>query len=209
MAFVSIDGMQLEFVKKQNFDICVTAIKQNINSIKFIKLKSPQLILEIVKVDGLLLKDLIIEVNKDDRILYDKICTKAVLQNGLALKYIKSQTFDMCIAAVKNNGKAIKYINLKLSDDIMEYLSEIAIKQNPLTLKYIKKQTINLSSMAITSDGLALKYVNDKYKTEEICIAAVMTTSAAINYINDPHMLVSVIVRLLANFDLFTIDKKI
>ena len=39
-----------------------------------------------------------------------KQCLEAVIQNGLALQYVKNQNETICLEAIKENGNALKYV---------------------------------------------------------------------------------------------------
>jgi hypothetical protein len=52
------------------------------------------------------------------------MCITAVKKNGLALFYIKNQTFLMCLYAVKQNPDAIEYVSDKFYGDVKNALKE-------------------------------------------------------------------------------------
>jgi len=77
---VKQNGNALRYIKEQTLEICLEAVKQNGNALQFVKVQTPQ------------------------------ICMKAVKQNGLVLEYSKIQTPQICFEAVKQTRSAQKYI---------------------------------------------------------------------------------------------------
>lgn len=85
---LNIDGLLLRYVRKQNEDYCLIAVKQN--------------------------KKACIYINK--MLLNDDFIVKLVNNNGLVLKYVKNQTTSLCIIAILNNPKSIKYVKKQTPD---------------------------------------------------------------------------------------------
>lgn len=92
-----IEKMNLEIVREhpgcikfttQNEAICIEAVKQDGDLLKYVKQQSPA------------------------------ICLAAVMQNGDALKYVWDQTPEICKAAVAQNSDAKWYVrNESMLDD--------------------------------------------------------------------------------------------
>lgn len=75
--------------------------------------------------------------------------------NGLALRYIKNQVYNLCLIAVRNNGLAIQYVKKKIIDSL---LLEEAINNNPNSLEFISKQTPMLCKLSINKLPSSIKY---------------------------------------------------
>ncbi|MEF9991968.1 MAG: DUF4116 domain-containing protein [Romboutsia sp.] len=92
-----------------------------------------------------------------------------VSRDGLLLEHIKNQTLEICTIAVKQNGLSIKYVNPIYKNKMIEIL---AVKQNGLALEYIEKenQTDIICLEAVRQNGLAIRYVQNQ-KNEVIKVA--------------------------------------
>jgi hypothetical protein len=80
LAAVKQNGDSLQYVREQTEDICLAAVKQNGDSLRYVR-----------------------EQTED-------ICLAAVKQNGYSLRYVREQTEDICLAAVKQNGDSLQYV---------------------------------------------------------------------------------------------------
>ena len=143
---------------------CLTAVKYDGLSLRFIKQQTPEICLEAVK-------------NNDYGLLYgyalkyvleqtEEICVAAVKKDGLALKYVTKQTPQICLEAVKNNGYALA--------SVLEQTEEIclaAVQKYGCALLCVTKQTHQICLAAVQNDADALKYV--LALTPEICLATV------------------------------------
>ena len=111
----------------------------------------------------------------------EDLCIVAVLQNGMALRYIVNQTLDICLAAVAQNGAAFQYVKeefrtpeiyrIALSScgrmlrhispkDQTEELCLLATKENPYNLRYVSKRLLkDVMIKTVTNDGFAIKYI--------------------------------------------------
>lgn len=94
----------------------------------------------------------------------------AVLQNGVALKYvpIKLCDLELCTMAVKKNGLALEFVPIKL---ITSELCHLAVKNNGLALRFVPKEFYSkkLFQTALNNNPWSLKYVPDAFITYDLC----------------------------------------
>jgi len=102
LEIVDEDGLELEFIENQTFNICRAAIHQNGKALQFVKKQTSELCIEAVKQNGMALQF----VNYQSK----KICIEAVKENGMALEFVKKQTEKICLEAVKENGMAFEFV---------------------------------------------------------------------------------------------------
>lgn len=77
------NGLDLEFVDNQYYDLCLAAVKQNGRSLEFVKHQT------------------------------EKICIAAVKSNEWAILYVKKPTIEMYKIAVKQNIEILEHIKNK------------------------------------------------------------------------------------------------
>ena len=87
---------------KYDEEICLQALKSNINAYQFIKNITEDILIYSLSKRGFLLKYSPVKNNK----LY----LIAVANDGLALEYVDEQTEEICDIAIKQNPKAIKFV---------------------------------------------------------------------------------------------------
>jgi hypothetical protein len=85
--------------------ICMLAIDQNCNPLKYMDKQSDAICKYAVAKNGYMLKD----VHKQT----DEICKIAVAQTGHALQYVNKQTVDICKIAIKQNPNSFLYVKNK------------------------------------------------------------------------------------------------
>lgn len=153
-------------------EYCEVALKNEPNSFIFIRNKTPELCMKMVKIRGELLR-YVPEQN-------DELCMEAVKQNGLALEFVRNKTRDICMEAVKQNGISIKYIDERLPE-----ICKIAVESNPYALEYVHVQTPEMCMNAVTKDGNTIKFV--KNQTPLLCLKAVKQNPSSIMYIKEHH----------------------
>ena len=101
---------------------------------------------------------------------------KAVLKNGINIKFINEPTDVVSFAAVQQNGYAISYIK-----DQTEEICLAAVQRDCYALQFVEMQTEKICLAAVQRHGYTLKYV--KQQTEAICLAAVRENSEAIKFV--------------------------
>lgn len=119
----------------------------------------------------------------------ENLCIVAVLQNGMALRYVINQTLDICLAAVAQNGAAFQYVKeefrtpeiyrIALSScgkmlrhipakDQTEEMCLLATRENPYSLRYVSKQFLkDVMVKTVTNDGFAIKYIPTPNEDDE------------------------------------------
>lgn len=134
-------------------------------------------------------------------------CLNMCRQNGLLLRYVIVQTFEIIETAVIENGMALKYVELNKIDKPMAekdvFLQRISIiavrhskiaikhvknkyildciKECPFVLEHIDNQTDDMILAAIQNNGLALRYV--KNHTNKYAEIAVSQNGLALKYV--------------------------
>jgi hypothetical protein len=114
----------------------------------------------------------------EDFPLFDNLdfCKLIIKENGLALKFIKSQTPELCKLAIEKNANALQYVHIQTPE-----LCNLAVSIDGDTLQYVHIQTPELCKLAIMSYGLALKYV--KNQTDELCELAVQINGLSLEHV--------------------------
>ncbi len=126
--------------------------------------------------------------------------SKILKKDGLELKNLTNQTYDLCYKAILNNSKAIQYVNSDLLTN-EEYYNLCNLTDNYYNiLQHINKnkltdeQYYNFCNKALKTNGIQLKYI--KKQTDELCKTAVQSNSYEfidwnINYPNNGNDLLS------------------
>jgi hypothetical protein len=149
--------------------------------------------LAMVRKDGLTIAD----VPAEKQIMYPAIPLAAVRQSGRALRHVKNKNFAVCLAAVKKFAFAIEYvieIINNFNDNEIYAICEAAVTGRGATLRYLfpekkpalpfSEQQINdLCMTAIKNDGLALAFVPAAVISKELCLAAVLQSSGAADFV--------------------------
>lgn len=125
LAMVTKHGTDLSYLRFQNHEICLAAVKNEAYAIHSVKTQfyTDELWLEVVKQDAMLLHVLqrshqCSPILKDMYTPSNLIYEIAVQKNGLSLQFIpeKDRTYKIKTLAVQQNGHAILYINPKERD---------------------------------------------------------------------------------------------
>lgn len=107
-----------------------------------------------------------------------EILTCAVKSDGLTLRSVKIQTYDLCKHAVQNNGLALQYVDEQF---LTEEIYTLAIENNPDALEFIdeENQTEQLCYQAINLKPYALRHV--KNQNNQMCMYAINKNPFAIS----------------------------
>ena len=93
----------------------------------------------------------------------------AVLQNGLALKFVpnKLRDLNLCITAVKQNGLSLEFVPKNL---VTLELCHSAVANKGSSLEFVPKKYFSnqLFMKALDNDPWALRYIPDSFKTYDI-----------------------------------------
>ncbi len=116
------------------------AFKHNYENIQYISMDNPRYIEYLnsaFKNECGFIKDTKLVFSKKYFKDEDEYYMLAVVNNGLNLKFIKKQTYEICHTAVKQNPFAINYVKEKLHD-----LVELAFKKNILSCLFLKDKKL-------------------------------------------------------------------
>jgi hypothetical protein len=87
-------------------NICLEAIIQNPESLKYIINQTEDICLTAVKKDGLVLKYVLDQTHK--------VCFEAIINNPYSIEYVKEQNIELCNLAASLNPETHKYFNIKV-----------------------------------------------------------------------------------------------
>lgn len=132
-----------------------------------------------IKVDKIIIKNIIDIKNFDELWGNEELCIKAVKEDKMSLRYVKEQTEKICLAAVKNDGDALRYVKKQT-----EEICIAAVKNNGDALRYVKKQTKEICLAAIEQNMESLRFVGEEW--EELYEYAIEKDPLNIQYIHDP-----------------------
>ena len=181
---------ELLFIKEQTPEICLEAVKQNPSIIRYInpENQTEEIALEVVKKAGNLLQ-YITPKNQTDEVCFTAIENSC----GWAVRYIENQKLEYCLAALKINDLTFCAIKKEFhKNEIISY----AIQKRPSNIMYIENPSEELLLEAVRLEGEAFYSINapknqavclaaveqnpkvllkmkEKYKTFEVCLAAV------------------------------------
>ena len=167
-------------------EIEVRAYPENIDKEVIEKnLHNREVLLEILTLDGSLLKEFPIEL-KNDR----EVVLEAVKQDGYALEYASEELKndrEVVLEAVKRNGNALKYASEELKND-REVVLE-AVKRNGYALEYASEELKNDREVvleAVKRNGYALEYASEELKNDrEVVLEAVKQDGEALQYASE------------------------
>lgn len=134
--------------------------------------------LNLVKSNGCLLGYIPLDPNTE---FFTNLVTTAVLNNGIALKYVptKYRTQELCIVAVKSNPRALQYVPDEYKiDGLVQY----ALEKNPWVLEFIKDKSKYINYV-VQQPGL-LKYFTDAQNYDDILTQALQKNGFAIKYVD-------------------------
>lgn len=133
---------------------------------KYVK-QTPELSLEVVKINGLARK-YVIESNPE-------IDAAAVQQNGLAIEYVKNPTPELWLMAIRKTPKVIQNLESKA-------VRKQALSENGMLLQYLENPDKDECLAAVRNQGMALAFV--KNKTPLLCLEAVKHNGVALVYVD-------------------------
>ena len=147
-----------------------------------------------------------------------ELCKTLITVNGLSLKYIDKQTFELCYLAVKQNGNALEFVKPELmtkelchlsvqqNGDALEFVKpelmtkemcKLAVQQNGLSLRFVIPELITdeIYKLAVQQNGLSLRHVKPELMTDEICKLAVQQNGLSL-YRVKPELITDEICKL-------------
>jgi len=157
-------------------EICVEAIRHMPSALKFLedqKEYDESLFISLAKVNGYVLEYV------EDKT--PNICLAAVMNKGLALKFVekKLQTPKICLAAVNENGRALEYVKVQT-----EEICLAAVLNDESAFEFVKNQTPEICSQAVKRNGGNLSLVEEQ--TSEMCWDAIEQDVVNIEYVKHP-----------------------
>ena len=91
-----------------------------------------------------------------------------VKDNGMAIKHIKEQSYELCLTAVRQDGYALKYVQ----NEFKTYdLCLAAVQQDGMALEFVLVQNKEICLAAVRRDTQALKFVRDEFRCDELYAA--------------------------------------
>lgn len=117
----------------------------------------------------------------ENNVQTDKLCRQALQYNGILLKCITKQTYDMRKMAVSSNPHAIYYVDEQSEDLCIMALNDDAYG----TFKWIRPEnlTLNVCLHAISIDP---KFLGDiENQSEELCLMSLECDPYCIKYIRN------------------------
>lgn len=102
-----------------------------------------------------------------------EICTRAVGQDGYALRFIKNPTEEVCWVALRSNCCAIQYV-----PNQTEAMCRYVVECDYYAIAFVRDQTFELCKSAILQSHRASSYI--RTMTPELCELAKMTWKFAL-----------------------------
>lgn len=131
----------LKYIKKQTYELCLTAVKNNGSSLEYVKpeLQTKKLCTIAVENYGYAIEYV------NDEFLTKEICLKAVKAHGFSFRKLKDEfkTKDIYIEAIKSKYSLLKYISNKPDLIIDNNLLLESIRYNARTFEDIEHKYIN------------------------------------------------------------------
>jgi hypothetical protein len=110
----------------------------------------------------------------------EEMCMRAVIANPYVINRIKNPTEEMLLIAIKNDTGKIFYIN-----NPTEKMMSLALKTQGLYNSWRKMpQYYNAVLAYMKKYGSSLKHIRRKFKTYEVCKAAIESSPHAIKFVN-------------------------
>lgn len=99
---VSRDGLELQYITNQTYELCVAAVNNNPDALKYAKIKTEEFYCEVVAFNSKIL----LQIEKQS----DKICLASLTRGVRALEYMREQNPLICLIAISQCATALKYI---------------------------------------------------------------------------------------------------
>lgn len=146
-------------------------------------MKTRELCLAALRKNGSFLR---FDVPKD--MLTPEMCLVAVQNDGTVLEFVPSEyiTPKMCLVAVQNNGSALKYVPNELITLALCFVAVQTISSGYNSAFWSvpeKFKTAELCLAAVQNTGEALEIVPEELKTPELCFAAIQESPSAFAYV--------------------------
>lgn len=127
LEIVQENGLKLKDIKNKSLFLCIAAVKQNPEAIKYVKKQNETLNLLAVKSNGLVIADI-----KNPSL---QVCKVAIEQNLKAFGNIKNHTPELCLWVLKYNPSSFTMMRKGFKKkNINETIQFLSLKDNK---KYI------------------------------------------------------------------------
>ena len=160
--------------------LCLEAVKLNPLALQYIpaSLQTLEICEKALVNDGMCLKYVI---NQTERLCYESL----ISSKGASFNLIKNQTKFLCKEAMKIDGTLLIHVNEQTFEICFE-----AVKQTPSAIRYVKYNNLSDNDIeiivheAIKRDGNVIQYIDKKYHTQKICIMALQANKGNIRHID-------------------------
>lgn len=163
---------ELANIKNQNKEICVQAIYNNPQAIKFVKNQTKDICALAIELDYTSLVH--IDIQTTD------LCKLAIDRNPYSIKYVHDLTEELALYAVNNNASVISAIAMQT-----EEICLIATKSSH-NLKHCKIKSYEVCLQAVAKVGWEMMYVPEEHQTDELCEVAIKQYANSFEYVEKP-----------------------
>lgn len=165
-------GFNIRQFAVQTEEMCLAAVRSQPMSLQYVRVKTPKVIEEAVKQNGLA-----IQFVKPEQQTYN-LMTYAIQNNPMALSYMYDVSITLYDFAEIVCDNPLKYIILQ-KPEICEY----AIRKDPKNIRFIRKQTEELCMLALSLDNEVWKYIRNP--TDAIGVFAAFQKPSFLDRLNN------------------------
>jgi len=159
---------------EKTLKVCEVAVKKIPHYLKDVPkhIMTEEFILQTIDKDGYIIEYI------DNQT--EEMCLRAVISNPYAIYKIKNPTEEMQLIAIKNSEGVIFSI-----DNPTEKMMSLALKTQGLYNSWREMpQYYNAVLVYMKKYGSSLKHIRRKFKTYEVCKAAIESSPHAIKFVN-------------------------
>lgn len=164
----------IKFVKEQKEEFCILAIKENWQAIRFIRKQTNKIMNELILAEPLAYKYLDKPTKKHQ--------IDAIRTNPQAIEFIYDSTpcNEAILLAVRTDGSLLKHVFMRHQN---KKINLEAVKNNPLALEFAIKQDEEIILQAVLKNGLMLQYAH--YQNEKIVKSALNNNAKSFLFVLD------------------------
>lgn len=173
--FVSIDSIILDKDIPENIrkdELYCQLIKNSTECYKYFKNVDSELLMRIIKINGLILKYL------EDDLQTEEICKEAIKSKYGSFKHVINKTEEMCWFALECNDYNIKYIEEPSYEMILYSVSKCSSN-----IAYVKNQPIDLVYKALRENPSMIYFIREL--NFDICLFVVKLEGGTLYHINE------------------------
>lgn len=156
---VAKDGLALQHVSNQTFEVCRTAILNNPDAI------------------GCIRQDMFERERELPSCVYG-----ALEISPQSLKYLRLQNEAFCRLAVEQDPATLQFVQPEFQT---ESICEIAIRSDPELLAHVQNKTRQIVELAVAANPLTLRYVPVELQEQNLCERAVILNPLALELVKD------------------------